>query len=240
MKFLNTKTLDAISESDFSQREPFPWVNPQGALTDEGYRMLAKEPIDPALFEKDYGRIRAYAFDAHNRYRLHYPAHLARYPDVWKEFIREIHSPYYRNFLSRLFGVDDFLIRIEWHYSVEEGAVSPHLDGPNTIGAHLFYFLPEGEWNAQWGGETLVLVPRHPIPKNVSPSFDDFTATPVESRGNRSLLFRNTPHSWHGVRNISAPHGVRRLLMTVFLMRRKSLKARMHQFLKKLARGAKV
>ena len=40
MKYLDGARLDAVHAEGFRSRTPYPWVNPQGLLTERGYREL--------------------------------------------------------------------------------------------------------------------------------------------------------------------------------------------------------
>ena len=40
MQYLDFDKFKAIDPDKFAATQPYPWINPQGLLTDEGYRCL--------------------------------------------------------------------------------------------------------------------------------------------------------------------------------------------------------
>jgi hypothetical protein len=50
MKYLDTEILDGIDARVFQQQEPFPWTNPQGCLTHEGFETLVATLPDVSQF----------------------------------------------------------------------------------------------------------------------------------------------------------------------------------------------
>jgi hypothetical protein len=85
------------------------------------------------------------------------------------------------------------------------------------MGSHIFYLNTEDDWQAEWGGQTLMLDDGGKLGPKSAPEFSDFPEPIVgETLGNRSLLFRRLQHSWHGVRVIDCPEGhVRRVFIVV-------------------------
>ena len=212
MQYLNLPRLEAISPEQFRTRQPYPWAEIEGALTEEGYERLRQSLPELARFERHVGLKRAYGQASHDRYLLHYfPALQIAGP--WREFIAELNGDAYLRFLRRMLGSRQFILSMEWHYSWQGCSVSPHCDAARKIATHLFYFNTEDDWEAEWGGETLVLDSGQRLPAHSSPSFEELqvVAAPVPI-GNRSLLFQRTPHSWHGVRPLRCPpEGMRKL-----------------------------
>lgn len=78
----------------------------------------------------------------------------------------------------------------------------------------FFHFNKPGEWQSEWGGQTLIL---EDLQKNVdNPEFDDFNLIhQVSNIGNNSLIWSNSPIAWHGVRPLSPPGGQFRRVFTV-------------------------
>jgi hypothetical protein len=233
MKFLNTAVLDAVDPPSFRKQRPFPWTNPRGILTEEGYALLCKDFPDISIFEKDYGRARKFNQPPHDRYRLHYHKAGGKLPRPWEEFIAELEGSEYRDFIGRLLGVKAFDLRLEWHQTEGGSVVSPHLDGSTTYGAHLFYFNTDTEWKPEWGGATLILVSSKKWPIESNPQFSDFKAIPVQYRNNHSLIFLNCSSAWHGVYPLSSPPGVYRKLFTVFVSKRPSPRERLRNIIRK-------
>ena len=54
------------------------------------------------------------------------------------------------------------------------------------------------------------------VHRHSAPNFDDLkVAATIDPRGNGSLLFHSTPHSWHGVRPLGCPSQTLRKLFLV-------------------------
>ena len=50
MRYLDVERLDAMDAAAFQNRRPYPWANPEGLLTEEGYRRLVETLPDASLF----------------------------------------------------------------------------------------------------------------------------------------------------------------------------------------------
>jgi hypothetical protein len=214
MNYLNRECLEKLSAEDFQKREPYPWAGLEQTLTPEGYERL-RETL-PAVdgFNKMVGVKRAYGQGPHDRYLLHYYPGL-EIAEPWKEFLAELKGPVYGDFLRRVLGPHNFIPTFEWYYAWEGCAVSPHCDAARKLATHIFYFNTNDDWDSKWGGEILILDSEHKFPTHSGPRFDQLkVAAAIEPRGNGSLLFERTPHSWHGVRPLGCPPGkLRRLFL---------------------------
>lgn len=217
MQYLDFHRLDGVSTSDFRGASPYPWINPQGALTPEGFQALVASLPDQARFRPVFGARRAHGQHPHDRYALEYHPQL----DVaapWHEFISELNGERYRDFLSRLFGRRRFQFNFHWHYTPAGCSVSPHCDATRKLGSHIFYFNTTADWEPQWGGETLILDDHGRFPRSSAPGFDDFDEVIAgQHLGNYSLLFQRRHNSWHGVREITAPAGHYRKVFIVVI-----------------------
>ena len=71
-RYLDFDRLDAIDASAFQQQQPFPFVNPEGVLTDDGYERLLGSLPDVSMFDADFGRERKFGQECHDRYNLEY------------------------------------------------------------------------------------------------------------------------------------------------------------------------
>lgn len=234
MTYLDWKILDALDEKAFRAAEPFPWTNPQGALTEEGRQALRAEPPDFSLFAKRFGVKRNYGQQPHDRWDLLYEDPLPPVPQVWKDFIAELSGARYRAFISRMFGVRRFDFRFYWQIATAGCSVSPHCDGTRKIGSQIFYLNDRDDWDPSWGGATLLLDDRGAIPWESAPSFDDFSREIAsESLGNRSLIFARGDHAWHGVRPLTSPEGKTRRIFTVIVNRPAPLIERVKLLLKR-------
>jgi hypothetical protein len=216
MRYLNFDKFEAISPAEFRSTIPYPWINQQGMLTDEGYDLLLKNMPDVSLFEKKFGYERIAGQSPHDRYSLEY-APDSPVPLPWKEFIAELCDDRYRNGLARLFGARKINMRFHWHYTPNGCSVSPHTDSVREHGSQLFYFNSEEDWDPAWGGDTLVLDDGGTMAFESAPTLADFTnEISAQSIGNYSLIFERTRHSWHAVREIRCPDDrLRRVFIVV-------------------------
>ncbi len=215
MDYLNRACLDAVSENAFRNRYPYPWSSLENSLTPEGYELLRLTLPDVGGFQRQVGIRRGYGQAPHDRYLLHYrPGLDLALP--WKEFLAELQGPVYQSFLRRVLGPRHFIPTFEWYYAWQGCAVSPHCDAVRKLATHIFYFNTEQDWHASWGGQILILDSERRFRAHSAPQFDDLKiAAALQPRGNGSLLFQRTPHSWHGVRPLQCPEGKLRRLFIV-------------------------
>lgn len=217
MAYLNLAALDTLDAAAFRDREPYPWVNPEGLLLEDGYRALLRDLPPVSDFEPVFGKTRKYGQASHDRYALEWHRSLAL-AESWRDFTAELRGPGYAGFLRRLLGVNAINLRFHWHYTPRDCLVSPHCDAKRKLGSHIFYFNPSEDWDPAWGGETVVLDDRGRFDPDSNPDFDDFeSATTAECADNRSLIFLRRGNSWHGVRRLTCPEGrYRRVFIVVF------------------------
>ncbi len=156
MQYLDPDRLDAIETEAFRSTKPYPWANPEGLLTEEGYQALLDNMPDIAMFERKFGKQRRGEQAPHDRYSLEYVPGMD-VPGPWQDFIGELRSDLYRNTIARLFDAKDPEFRFHWHYTPSGADVSPHCDSKREHGSHIWYFNRKGEWDPSWGGDTLVL-----------------------------------------------------------------------------------
>jgi Rps23 Pro-64 3,4-dihydroxylase Tpa1-like proline 4-hydroxylase len=168
------------------------------------------------MFEADFGRVRKFGQECHDRYNLEYRDGLA-VAKPWQDFITELRSPRYHSFLARMFGVSKFRLRFHWHYAPRDCWVSPHCDSKRKLGSHIFYLNSSDDWNPAWGGQTVVLDDGGRFRHSSSPSVADFDrSVEAECLDNHSFLFRRTAHSWHYVKKVECPEGMlRKVFITV-------------------------
>ena len=218
MEYLNQQCLDAISYDMFQKQRPYPWLSLQGSLTPEGFQRLRDTLPDNALFERNVGVKRAHGQASHDRNILHYQPHL-KLAEPWKEFIASLQGESYQEFLHRIFGPevgDEFILTFEWYYAWQGCSVSPHCDARRKLATHIFYFNTEDDWDTNWGGQILMLDDEGRFKPHSAPKFDDFkVAATLVPRGNASLIFERTDHSWHGVRPLQCPPNTLRKLFIV-------------------------
>jgi hypothetical protein len=202
---LDASTLDGIATDSFRKADPYPWLNPAGVLTDEAFDLLRQNmpPLDQ--MKASFGRKRAHGQQPHDRYSLEYHPDLDIHP-IWHRLVAELNGPVYQQWLARLFATRRFRLTYHWHYAPRGASVSPHCDAKRKLGSHIFYFNTADEWDAGWGGETVVLDDGGRFSRASAPDFDDFERTwSAEAIGNRSLLFQRQGNSWHGVKPLNCP-----------------------------------
>ena len=216
MHYLNFDKFEAIDAAQFRSASPYPWINPQGLLTEKGYERLLNDMPELSLFEKKFGYGRIAGQKPHDRYSLEY-APDSPVPQPWKEFIAELCSDRYRYKLAKLFGARKINLRFHWHYTPNGCSVSPHTDSVREHGSQLFYFNDEQKWDPSWGGDTLVLDDGGQLEFESAPRLDEFkNEIAAKSIGNYSLIFERTRHSWHAVREINCPEDrLRRVFIVV-------------------------
>jgi len=208
MAYLNHEAFNTVSSNDFRNHKPYPWVEIRPALTREGYEELLANLPDVKLFDRIVGVKRTHGQMSHDRYILHYRPQILLAP-AWKNFIAELQGPAYDAFVRRLFGVPAstrLILTFEWYYAWQGCSVSPHCDARRKLGTHIFYFNTQADWESAWGGEILILDDSRRFKPHSAPLFDDLkVAASLDPRGNGSLLFQRTEHSWHGVRPLGCP-----------------------------------
>jgi hypothetical protein len=204
VKYLDPERLQSIDSVEFRTRDPYPWVNPERLLTEEGYQRLRADLPSVDRMTSSFGRQRKHGQASHDRYILEWEDELD-VPQSWKDFVAELSGDVYRTFLRRMIGSDGFELLFHWHYTPHGCSVSPHCDASHKLGSHIFYFNSD-DWDPAWGGETVVLDDGQRFDRRLAPEFGEFDqeiATDV--LGNRSFLFIRRKNSWHGVRPLQCP-----------------------------------
>jgi len=215
MSYLNQQCLDLLSAGAYRQQHPYPWVAIRETLTAEGFERLRSTLPDVSLFQRNVGVKRAHGQAPHDHNILHYlPGMELAQP--WKDFIAELHGTRYQKFLQRMLGPHKFLLTLEWYYAWQGCSVSPHCDARRKLATHIFYFNTESDWDTKWGGDILVLDDSGRFDAHSAPRFEELkVSAALTPRGNSSLLFERTEHSWHGVRPLECPADVLRKLFIV-------------------------
>ena len=220
MEYLNRAAIEAISCEAFQTRRPYPFVSIQDTLTPEGFARLRETLPEISAFERKVGVKRAYGQASHDRAILHYHAGLDL-AAPWREFTAELQGDFYQSFARRMLGFGpgvQVIPTMEWYYAWRGCAVSPHCDARRKRGTHIFYFNTEDDWQEDWGGYILMLDDEGRFKAHSAPAYDQFkVAASLVARGNQSLLFQRTEHSWHAVRPLGCPEGVLRRLFIVTL-----------------------
>ena len=217
MHYLNPAVLDTIDPAAFRAQLPYPWINPQYFIAENGFAELLETMPDLSRFRAFFGKQRKHGQSSHDRYVLDYEDGMELSPS-WSRFIAELRSQRYRDFVCAMLNVSHVRFRFHWHFTPSGGEVSPHCDSKGKIGSQIFYLNTEKDWQWDWGGETVVLDDKGLIDADNAPSFEDFDAEyPAETRDNRSLIFGRRGNSWHGVRRINCPEDYfRKVFIVVF------------------------
>lgn len=215
MAYIDYSKLEAITHEGFEGTRPYPFANPEGLLTDEGFEALYTNLPDLSLFEESIGKTRRAGQTPHDRYSLEYTPD-TRAPEPWKAFIDELCGDRYRQNIARLFGARKIEFRFHWHYTPPGCSVSPHTDSPREHGSHLFYFNGPDDWEPDWGGDTLILDDGGRLDYNSAPKLEEFDGEiACKHIGNFSAIIKRTDHAWHAVRPIECPEGKLRKLFIV-------------------------
>ncbi|MCH7509974.1 MAG: hypothetical protein IIA76_09355 [Proteobacteria bacterium] len=219
MNYLNLARLDSLDGDDFQSQHPFPWINPEGVLTDAGHRRLVETLPDVSMFKKSFGYRRKHGQQPHDRFALEYSDGLP-VAEAWQEFIAELRGPEYHDFVCRMLGIRRFDLNCHWHYATAGCSVSPHLDSARKYGSQVFYFNTTEDWDPDWGGQTVVLSDKQRRRRKANPEFEDLESVATsQAIGNYSLLFARGAHSWHGVRALNCPEGRMRKIFIVVINR---------------------
>jgi len=218
MKYLDDRALNAIDSAAFLRVKPYPFINPEGLLTAEGFRHLIDNLPDIGVLQPYFGRKRSHGQTPHDRYNLEYSETLTTVPDAWHEFVAELHAHEYTRFIQRMYQRRNFHLNMHWHYTPTGCSVSPHCDAQQKLGSHIFYLNTEDDWKKEWGGQTLILDDGGRFKTNSAPAFADFDRV-IESEclGNHSTLFARRTRSWHGVRELTCPEGKYRKVFIVVI-----------------------
>ena len=227
----NQSAMQSFETSAFTERQPFPWYNFQSLLTDDTFAQLYDEFPSLDFFETHEGLPRKHGQRSHDRYYLAYEETVyqkieradkgiighEQLSPTWQAFMTGLQTdPGYREFICRLLGVDEFVARYAWHVATAGRSVSPHMDSVRKIGTHIFYFNTSQDWQAEWGGATLVLSGKRY--DGLNPEISDFDKVEaVQVMDNRSFLFKNQPEAWHAVDTINCPpETYRRIFNVIF------------------------
>jgi hypothetical protein len=71
MEYLDHNCIEGIRPETFQRQRPYPWINIQNSLAQEGFERLRTTLPDVSLFERQVGIKRAYGQGSHDRYLLH-------------------------------------------------------------------------------------------------------------------------------------------------------------------------
>jgi hypothetical protein len=218
MQYLDDHCLAGLSEGAFQTQRPYPWVNIQNTLTPAVFEQLRSTLPEVSLFEKKVGVKRAHGQGYHDRAILHYRPGLPL-AQPWREFIAEIEGKAYDSFIRRMLARPAgkrVILSMEWYYGWQGCGVSPHCDARRKLATHIFYYNTQSDWETSWGGDVLIMDDEGRFQAHSAPEFNELkVAASLDPRGNGSLLFMRTEHSWHGVHPLQSPPGRLRKLFIV-------------------------
>lgn len=226
MNCLDEQRLEQVAAeaSKFLGQKPYPWIGLQGILRQDAFERLCRELPRHDLFAQEFGQSRDYGQQSHDRYALQYHPRLdAELSPTWREFIAELKSPRYHDYLRRMYGLGPgrrFELSMHWHHATTGGSVSPHTDARRKIGSHIFYFNTPDDWDPAWGGQTVVLDDGGRLSAHAAPKFGELPQIAASQiLGNQSFMFQRTEHSWHAVNPITCPRGRMRKVFIVVVNR---------------------
>src|SRR5690606_14415036 len=156
VQYFDETALSRLDPQAFRQRRPYPWHSFAGLLRDEAFERLRADLPPLTMFQEVFGKARRHGQQSHDRYALEHEPGVALAAS-WQGFIDELQGARYRAWLGRALGTQAFELRFHWHYTPSGSSVSPHCDAARKLGSHIFYFNTEADWDAAWGGETLIL-----------------------------------------------------------------------------------
>lgn len=232
MDYFNNRVIQSILDSDFMSNKSFPWISIKGIFTNAAFATLYRDFPSLDLFNYHEDVYRGSGQRPHDRYYASYEfsrykkldekanrgiIHYADLESSWQEFVKELRdNTTYHQLVRQVLNTDNFGFHLVWHMGVKGNEVSAHRDAQEKLGTHLLYFNTSEDWSSEWGGDFLVL---DDLQKEVhNPEFEDFkTVTTAPIVDNHSLIFKNTPKAWHGVKPLNCPEGFyRRLANVVF------------------------
>lgn len=183
--------LSRIEEAVLAH-EPYQWASVGGLFTVPDERALVESfPRDHFKKVQGYDREKGYEYEARALINMgdQGPAYARDLSSAWRQLALDLLSPAYRQAVSRLVDLDVASLPIEaniFHYG--EGAwLGPHIDLPEKIATHVFYF--NESWNRDDGGCLTILR---------TSEISDAVASVLPIVGNSVVLVRSEK-SWHAV-----------------------------------------
>jgi hypothetical protein len=206
---------DLVAEID--RREPYPWHRYTSFVERSYFDRLRRDFPPLQWFRHDQNRYRG-PQRPHDRHLLAWSTDSAASDGLvphaqlaasWRSFIDALQGDAFTRYFATVLGERPHLIRFDWHRSYRGCEVSPHPDDPYKIGTMIFYFNTPEDWDASYGGDTLLLGGLQQ--QSRAPEYADFaTVTPVPMLATQCFFFRRSPHSWHAVARLQCPNGAYR------------------------------
>jgi hypothetical protein len=201
--------------AEIDRRRPYPWHR-YDSFVERSYFDRLRDDFPPAgWFRHDRNRDRG-PQRPHDRYLLKWSAGSAASDGIvphaqlapsWRRFIEALQSDAFVRYFAAVLREQPHLIRFDWHRSYRGCEVSPHPDDPYKIGTMVYYFNTPHDWNASYGGDTLLLGGLQ-RPSRAPESSDFATVTAVPMLETQCFFFRRSSDSWHAVAPLQCPDGV--------------------------------
>ena len=204
MKYINESVMSGLDAAAFQQQRPYPWLNPEGFLTADGFSRLADSLPEPELFDKRFGEKRKHGQAPHDRLALEFRPDLPL-AQPWREFVDELRGPAYRGFLERMFGRG--ALRLILHGTTRRTAARFRPTATRAASSAAYLLLQHRqELAAGLGRRDAHPRRQRPLSRRFGAKFEDFDRVmPAKAIGNSSLLFMRRERSWHGVKEIRCP-----------------------------------
>jgi len=195
------------------------WLPVSDFLTNEALQTLTQDFPSMDLFDHQPHRNLGVTYNG--RWVLDSVKHAAKMeliPESWRKFrayLSDPNGPYYKE-VSQKLGIE-FDVRFEWHQSEAGFEIGPHTDNPRKWATHILYFHSVNDWDARWGGETLVLLGNKG--DEFTPNYEDFREqVSIPFLGNKSFFLITKPDSYHAVKKLCTPPGIFRKTLNIILL----------------------
>lgn len=205
MKILNKDFLDKLvkEKQDFHNTKPFPFINANGFLKGFRTKLIDEYPKLGDMYRGEgNGVVKVYSTDID---RL---LNEINFSQTWIDFMEDLLSREYKQFMADLADVNDFKILFEFAVGQDGYWLGAHPDTPRKKCVNLFYMNDSRDWKPEWGGRTIIMedYSGKKIEKQIPPEqtiAPKIFAENIESDG---LIFKRSDYSWHGVETVTCPN----------------------------------
>lgn len=218
MNYINENRMNDIvlNKSQFTDNTLFQWLTLENFLTDSGYRNLIENPV--SLDEYYESQIQNETDLNIYEYFLDYQQKNPQIPNQWLEFISELDSAQYKQFIYDMFDIDYFIASYQWQVWTKSSYLGPSIGHTKRIGAHQFNLNTTTDWDSADGGEIMVLTDRDTI-RDV-PYFEDFNTSISTGvlNDNKSFLYKRSEHSWYGIPQLTCANETRLRYFSIIML----------------------
>lgn len=192
--------------------EPYKWALIDSIFSPADGSALAESfPSDHFKTVRGYDGEKGYEYEARALIGMgaDAPSHSEYLSPKWQQLAAELLSPGYREAMSQLTGLDLSALPIEVnisHYPTRAW-LGPHVDLPDKITTHVFYF--NDHWNEQDGGCLTIL----------RSSDESAVAVKIPPLTGSSVVLVRSDNSWHAVSRVGAGSRLSRRSMAVTFYR---------------------